>query len=129
MVALPRLLSVDILPFFALFLLAFFPFLARRLPPVDSVLVLSILAFSPVLLAFEDNILSDITFLFFSITAGAVLVIYFYVVPQLESNLVSQKVHALRRDSLSYIRPFQDVMKVRIATAEIAGRHSGMTTW
>src|SRR3989449_9501159 len=54
------------IPFFALFLLAFFPFLARRLPPVDSVLVLSILAFSPVLLAFEDNILSDITFLFFS---------------------------------------------------------------
>jgi hypothetical protein len=54
------------IPFFALFLLAFFPFLARRLPTVDSVLCLSILAFSPVLLAFEDNVLSDIAFLFFS---------------------------------------------------------------
>jgi hypothetical protein len=67
--------------FFALFLLAFFPFLARRLPPVDSILVLSILASSPVLLAFEDNVLSDITFLFFS-TLSILLIDRLIVAPQ-----------------------------------------------
>jgi hypothetical protein len=69
------------IPFFALFLLAFFPFLARRLPPVDSVLVLSILAFSPVLLAFEDNVLSDVTFLFFS-TLSILLIDRMIVAPE-----------------------------------------------
>ena len=56
------------------------------------------------------SIKNRLTFLFFSITAGAVMVIYFYVVPQLESNLVSQKVDALRRDSLSYSRPIQNAI-------------------
>ena len=69
------------LPFFALFLLAFFAYLARRLLPVDSVIVLSILAFSPVLLAFEDNVLSDITFLFFS-TLSILLIDQGIVAPQ-----------------------------------------------
>ena len=46
----------------------------------------------------DTSIKNRLTFLFFSITAGAILVIYFYVVPQLESNLTSQKVDALERD-------------------------------
>ena len=37
--------------------------------------------------------------LFFVITAGAILVIYFYVVPQLESNLTSQKLDGLEKDA------------------------------
>jgi signal transduction histidine kinase len=65
------------------------------------------------------SIKNRLTFLFFSITAGAVLVIYFYVVPQLESNLVSQKVDALRRDSLSYIRPFQDVIGREVTATQL----------
>ena len=36
--------------------------------------------------------------LFFSITAGAILVIYFYVVPQLQSNLTSQKLMPTKWD-------------------------------
>ena len=36
-------------------------------------------------------------FLFFAITAGAILVLYFYVVPQLESKPHSQKIDALKR--------------------------------
>jgi signal transduction histidine kinase len=49
--------------------------------------------------------------LFFAITAGAILVIYFYVVPQLESNLTSQKIDALKRDAATYSEPFQNVME------------------
>ena len=43
----------------------------------------------------QNSIKNRLTFLFFTITAGAILVIYFYVVPQLESNLTSQKLDAL----------------------------------
>ena len=53
-------------PFFAFFLIAWFALLTRRLSLVDSAIALSILAFSPALLSFQDNVLSDITFLFFS---------------------------------------------------------------
>jgi two-component system OmpR family sensor kinase len=48
-----------------------------------------------------------LTLLFFLITAGAILVIYFYVVPQLESNLKSEKIDGLKRDSSSYSQSLQ----------------------
>ena len=47
----------------------------------------------------HSSIKNRLTFLFFSITAGAILVFYFYVVPQLESTLTQQKLDALKRDS------------------------------
>src|SRR5881227_767096 len=65
------------------------------------------------------SIKNRLTFLFFSITAGAVLIIYFYVVPQLESNLISQKVDALRRDSLSYSRPIQNVIGREVTATQL----------
>jgi signal transduction histidine kinase len=43
--------------------------------------------------------------LFFALTAGAILVIYFYVVPQLESNLVDEKLDTLKRDATAFSRP------------------------
>ena len=51
---------------FALFLIAFYALLARRLPPLESALILAVFAFSPLLLKFTDQIGSDIAFLFFS---------------------------------------------------------------
>ena len=48
--------------------------------------------------------------LFFAITAGAILVIYFYVVPQLESNLISQKIDDLEHDAATYSKPFQEAI-------------------
>jgi signal transduction histidine kinase len=48
--------------------------------------------------------------LFFSITAVAILVIYFYVVPQLESSLTSQKIDDLKRDAASYSHSFQNAI-------------------
>jgi signal transduction histidine kinase len=48
--------------------------------------------------------------LFFSITAAAILVIYFYVVPQLESSLTSEKLDSLKRDAASYSKPLQDAI-------------------
>jgi two-component system, OmpR family, sensor kinase len=47
----------------------------------------------------HSSIKNRLTFLFFCITAGAILVFYFYVVPQLESTLTQQKLDALKRDS------------------------------
>jgi signal transduction histidine kinase len=48
-----------------------------------------------------------LTLLFFLITAGAILVIYFYVVPQLESNLRAEKVDGLKRDASTYSQSLQ----------------------
>lgn len=56
----------------------------------------------------SNSIKNRLTFLFLSITAGAICVIYFYVVPQLESNLTSQKIDALKRDASTYTRPLQE---------------------
>jgi signal transduction histidine kinase len=67
----------------------------------------------------HGSIKNRLTFLFFSITAGAVLIIYFYVVPQLESNLISQKVDALRRDSLSYSRPIQSAIGREVTATQL----------
>lgn len=50
----------------ALFLVAFSLFLARRLPPLESAIVLAVFAFSPLLLNFNNQLGSDIAFLFFS---------------------------------------------------------------
>jgi hypothetical protein len=61
------------IPAFAAFLVVFFRFVRRRLSLVDSAIVLSVLSLNPELLRFQDNILSDITFLFLS-TASILLV-------------------------------------------------------
>ena len=61
------------IPAFAAFLVVLFRFVRRRLSLVDSVIVLSLLSFNPELLRFQDNILSDITFLFLS-TASILLI-------------------------------------------------------
>jgi len=55
--------------FFALFLWAFYEFLARRLTLIQACLLLAVFAVSPVLLQFADLIQSDIPFLFFSTLA------------------------------------------------------------
>lgn len=60
--------------FFALFLWVFYALLARRLPPLESALLLAVFAFSPLLLKFNDQLTSDITFLFFS-TLGLLLIV------------------------------------------------------
>jgi signal transduction histidine kinase len=57
--------------------------------------------------------------LFFSITAGAILVIYFYVVPQLESSLTSEKLDSLKRDAATYSKPLQDVMEGDVPKAKL----------
>ena len=59
-------LKLAVVPSFALFLLAFFLLLIRRLPLLDSALVVSTLAFSPVLLSYHNNVLPDLPFLAFS---------------------------------------------------------------
>jgi two-component system, OmpR family, sensor kinase len=45
--------------------------------------------------------------LFFAITAGAIMIIYFYVVPQLESSLTDEKLQGLRKDATAYSRPLE----------------------
>jgi signal transduction histidine kinase len=55
----------------------------------------------------SNSIKNRLTLLFFTITAGAICVIYFYVVPQLESNLTSQRIDAVKRASVRYTRPLQ----------------------
>ena len=57
--------------------------------------------------------------LFFVITAGAILVIYFYVVPQLESNLTSQKLDGLKQDATTYSKPLQDLMESDVPKARL----------
>jgi hypothetical protein len=59
--------------FFALFLWIFYALTARRLPPLESALLLGIFAFSPLLLQFDNQLTSDIAFLFFS-TLGLLLI-------------------------------------------------------
>jgi signal transduction histidine kinase len=55
----------------------------------------------------SNSIKNRLAFLFFTITAGAICVIYFYVVPQLESNLTSQKLDSVKHASVRYTRPLQ----------------------
>jgi two-component system OmpR family sensor kinase len=65
----------------------------------------------------SHSIKNRLTLLFLLITAGAILVIYFYVVPQLESNLTSQKLDALKQDSRTYTRPLE-----QSSTRELSAR-------
>jgi signal transduction histidine kinase len=57
--------------------------------------------------------------LFFSITVGAILVIYFYVVPQLESSLTSQKLDSLKRDVAAYSNPLQNAIGREVTGREL----------
>lgn len=59
--------------FWALFLWALYALLARRLPPLEAALLLAVFAFSPLLLKFNDQLTSDLAFLFFS-TLGLLLI-------------------------------------------------------
>ncbi len=59
--------------FYALFLWVFYALLKQRLPPLESALILAVFAFSPLLLKYEDSLISDIVFLFFS-TLGLLLI-------------------------------------------------------
>jgi signal transduction histidine kinase len=56
------------------------------------------------------SIRQKLMFLFFTITATAILVIYFYVVPQLESSLTSEKLDSLKRDAANYSGPLQEAI-------------------
>jgi hypothetical protein len=60
--------------FWALFLLVFYLLIARRLPPLEAALVIAVFAFSPLLLNFNNQLTSDIAFLFFS-TLGLLLIV------------------------------------------------------
>jgi hypothetical protein len=55
--------------FWTLFLLVFYLLLARRLPPLQAALLVAVFAFSPLLLNFNNQLTSDIAFLFFSTLA------------------------------------------------------------
>jgi two-component system, OmpR family, sensor kinase len=66
-----------------------------------------------------NSIKNRLTFLFVSITAGAILVIYFYVVPQLESNLTSQKLDGLRQDAANYIRSLQRASSSNVSRPQL----------
>jgi hypothetical protein len=69
----PLCLKLPSLGFFALFLIAFYFLLNRRLRFWEALLLVGLVAFNPVLINFQDNILSDIPFLFFS-TASVLLI-------------------------------------------------------
>ena len=47
------------------------------------------------------------------------MVLYFYVVPQLESKLTSQKIDALQRDSATYSRPFEDAIAREVTAGQL----------
>ena len=65
------------------------------------------------------SIKNRLTFLFFSITAGAIIVIYFYVVPQLESNLTSQKLDGLKTDAAAYMRTLQHASSSNVSRSQL----------
>ena len=76
---------------FALFLIAWFALLIRRLSLVDSAICLSLLAFNPALLSFQNNVLSDITFLFLS-TLSVLLIDTVVVAPAKPEGSISGNV-------------------------------------
>jgi signal transduction histidine kinase len=75
----------------------------------------------------HTSIKNRLTFLFFTITAGAIMVLYFYVVPQLESKLTSQRVDALQRDSASYSRPFERAIAREVTAAQLDSLTSNLS--
>jgi hypothetical protein len=62
----PLTLKLPGLLFFAGFLICLYFLMRDRLPQTESLLIVSLFAFNPLLLQFLDQILSDIPFLFFS---------------------------------------------------------------
>ena len=75
----------------------------------------------------HTSIKNRLTFLFFTITAGAIMVLYFYVVPQLESKLTSQKIDALERDSATYSRPFEQAIAREVTAAQLDSLTRGLS--
>ena len=67
----------------------------------------------------HSSIKNRLTFLFFCITAGAILVFYFYVVPQLESTLTQQKTDALERDASTYSKSLQGAIAREVTATEL----------
>jgi hypothetical protein len=65
----PLALKLPGLLFFAGFLVCLYFLMRDRLPQTESLLIVSLFAFNPLLLQFLDQILSDIPFLFFSTLA------------------------------------------------------------
>jgi len=70
----PLTLKLPGLFFFAGFLICFYLLMRTRLTRTESLLLLSLFAFNPMLLDFLDQILSDIPFLFFSTLALLLIV-------------------------------------------------------
>jgi hypothetical protein len=62
----PLVLKLPGLLFYAGFLVCLYFLMRDRLPQIESLLIVSLFAFNPLLLQFLDQILSDIPFLFFS---------------------------------------------------------------
>ena len=62
----PLTLKIPALIFYAGFLLVLYLFASSRLTRTESLLLVSLFAFNPLLLGFLDQILSDVPFLFFS---------------------------------------------------------------
>lgn len=56
------------------------------------------------------SIKNRLALLFFIITASAIGIVYFYVVPQLESSLIDEKLSSLQSVSNVYSRPLQDAI-------------------
>jgi two-component system, OmpR family, sensor kinase len=75
----------------------------------------------------HTSIKNRLTFLFFTITAGAIMVLYFYVVPQLESTLTSQRIDSLERDSASYSRPFEDAIGREVTADQLDSLTSALS--
>jgi signal transduction histidine kinase len=75
----------------------------------------------------HTSIKNRLTFLFFTITAGAIMVLYFYVVPQLESNLTSQKIDTLEQDSAAYSRPFETAIAREVTAAQLDSLTSSLS--
>jgi 4-amino-4-deoxy-L-arabinose transferase-like glycosyltransferase len=65
----PLALKLPSLLFYAGFLVCLYYLMRDRLPQTESLLIVSLFAFNPLLLRFLDQILSDIPFLFFSTLA------------------------------------------------------------
>ena len=62
----PLALKLPNLIFYAAFLICLYYLMINRLTPTESLLLVALFAFNPLLLQFLDQILSDIPFLFFS---------------------------------------------------------------
>ena len=62
----PIILKIPDMLFYASFLLCLYELMKTRLTPTESLIAVSLFAFNPMLINFQDHILSDIPFLFFS---------------------------------------------------------------